>query len=105
MEAEDTKRVFKLVFATDEVEAQAISKTDVVIVWPAADRWNDQGHTLLVNFASNIPLISQGQTGPNDPQQWYSAASRTVTRSSSHWRTSKESLVTPGPPSLHCKWR
>ncbi len=50
MEAEDTKRVFKLVFATDEVEAQAISRTDVVIVWPAADRWNDQGHTLLVNF-------------------------------------------------------
>ena len=50
MEAEDTKRVFKLVFATDEVQAETISRTDAVIVWPAPERWNDQGHTILVNF-------------------------------------------------------
>jgi len=50
VEKEDTKRVFNLVFATDEAQAQSISRTDVVIVWPAVDRWNDQGYTLLVNF-------------------------------------------------------
>lgn len=50
MESEDTKRVFKLIFAPDGVAAEAIHGSDVVIVWPANDRWDDQGYTLLIDF-------------------------------------------------------
>lgn len=51
METDNTKRVFELIFATDAAQADAISKTDVVVVWPANDKWNDQGFRLLVYFA------------------------------------------------------
>lgn len=50
MEEENTKRVFRLVFAPAAAQVQDISGTDVVIVWPASDRWDDQGYTLLIDF-------------------------------------------------------
>lgn len=65
MEAEDTKRMFKLVFATEEAQALAMPRTEVVIVWPAADRWNDQGYRLLVDFL--IRADGEDQYRPERP--------------------------------------
>ncbi len=51
MEAVNTKRVFKLIFALDAAHANAIPETDVVVVWPASDNWRDDRFRLLVEFA------------------------------------------------------
>lgn len=50
MKTVNTKRVFKLNFAPGAAQADAISATEVVVVWPASDNWNDQGFRLLVQF-------------------------------------------------------
>jgi predicted ATPase len=53
MENPESKRRFQLQFVADEAEAEAILETDVVVVWPSKDPWNDQGYRLLVEFKIN----------------------------------------------------
>lgn len=54
METPNTKRNFRLIFVPDKAAAETYSETDVVIVWPASDGWNDQGYRLLIDLLIRV---------------------------------------------------